>query len=88
MPRRDDLATIVIVGSARTAIGVFLVLRRMALISDAISHVLLLGIVLAFFVARDLTSPLLLIGAALTAFHPSLAVGAVGAAAAGLEGRA
>jgi manganese/zinc/iron transport system permease protein len=44
--------------------GVFLVLRRMALMSDAISHVLLLGIVLAFLVTRDLRSPLLLFGAA------------------------
>ena len=46
--------------------GTFLVLRRMALISDAISHSILLGIVLAFFVVEDLTSPLLIMGAALT----------------------
>jgi manganese/zinc/iron transport system permease protein len=45
---------------------VFLVLRRMALLSDAISHAILLGIVLAYFATRDLTSPLLVIGAALT----------------------
>ena len=45
--------------------GVFLVLRRMALVSDAISHAVLLGIVLAFFVVGDLSSPLLLAGAAL-----------------------
>jgi manganese/zinc/iron transport system permease protein len=37
--------------------GVFLVLRRMALMSDAISHSILLGIVLAFFVVEDLASP-------------------------------
>jgi manganese/zinc/iron transport system permease protein len=46
--------------------GVFLVLRRMALMSDAISHTVLLGIVLAFFVVKDLTSPLLIVGAAAT----------------------
>lgn len=46
--------------------GVFLVLRRMALMSDAISHAILVGIVLAFFVTRDLASPLLLIAATLT----------------------
>jgi manganese/zinc/iron transport system permease protein len=45
--------------------GVFLVLRRMALLSDAISHSILLGIVLAFLVVRDLSSPLLIVGAAL-----------------------
>ncbi|HWC32708.1 MAG TPA: metal ABC transporter permease, partial [Actinomycetota bacterium] len=44
--------------------GVFLVIRRMALLSDAISHSILLGIVLAFFVVEDLTSPLLVVGAA------------------------
>jgi manganese/zinc/iron transport system permease protein len=46
--------------------GVFLVLRRMALVSDAISHAILLGIVLAFFVTRDITSPFLLAAATLT----------------------
>jgi manganese/zinc/iron transport system permease protein len=44
--------------------GAFLVLRRLALISDAISHSILLGIVLAFFVVEDLTSPALVVGAA------------------------
>ncbi len=46
--------------------GVFLVLRRMALVSDAISHAILPGIVVGFFIAGDLTSPLLLITAAAT----------------------
>ena len=46
--------------------GVFLVLRRMALMSDAISHAILLGIVLAFFATEDLSSPLLIFGAAAT----------------------
>lgn len=44
--------------------GVFLVLRRMALLTDAITHAVLLGIVLAFFVTKDLSSPLLLVAAA------------------------
>lgn len=44
--------------------GVFLVLRRMAMMSDAISHTVLLGIVLAFFVVEDLNSPALIVGAA------------------------
>jgi manganese/zinc/iron transport system permease protein len=46
--------------------GVFLVLRRMALMSDAISHSILLGIVLAFFVVQDIASPLLIVAAAAT----------------------
>jgi len=45
--------------------GVFLVLRRMALMSDAISHAILLGIVIGFLIGGDLSSPLLIIGAAL-----------------------
>ena len=36
------------------------------MMSDAISHSILLGIVLAFFVVEDLSSPLLVVGAALT----------------------
>lgn len=46
--------------------GVFLVLRRMSLISDAISHAILPGIVVGFFITQDLSSPLLIILAALT----------------------
>ncbi len=46
--------------------GVFLILRQMALMSDAISHAILLGIVLAFFVTQDLNSPLLVLAAAAT----------------------
>lgn len=44
--------------------GVFLVLRRMALMSDAISHTVLLGIVLSFLVLQSLHSPWLILGAA------------------------
>jgi manganese/zinc/iron transport system permease protein len=54
-----------IVAVACAVLGVFLVLRRMAMMSDAISHTVLLGIVIAFFITKSLTSPLLLIGAAL-----------------------
>ncbi len=46
--------------------GVFLVLRRTAMLTDAISHAILLGIVLAFFAVRDIASPLLVLGAAAT----------------------
>ena len=56
------VAVIVAVGCALP--GAFLVLRRLALMSDAISHSILLGIVLAFFVTTDISSPLLLFGAA------------------------
>lgn len=45
-------------------IGAFLVLRNLSMVSDAISHSVLLGIVLAFFVTHDIDSPLLVVGAA------------------------
>ncbi len=54
-----------LVAAACALPGVFLVLRRMAMMSDAISHSILLGIVIAFFVTQDLASPLLIVGAAL-----------------------
>lgn len=46
--------------------GVFLVLRKMALISDAISHSILPGIVIGFLITQDLNAPLLIILAAIT----------------------
>ncbi len=45
--------------------GTFLVLRKMSLISDAISHSILLGIVIGFFIVEDTSSPLLIFLAAL-----------------------
>lgn len=55
----------IVVAVACALPGVFLVLRGMAMMSDAISHTVLLGIVLAFFIAGDMESPLLILGAAL-----------------------
>lgn len=46
--------------------GTFLVLRKMAMISDAISHAILPGIVVGFFITQDLNSPLLILFAAFT----------------------
>ena len=56
----------VVVAMACALPGVFLVLRRMAMLSDAISHSILVGIVLAFFITKDLASPLLVIAATIT----------------------
>jgi manganese/zinc/iron transport system permease protein len=70
-----DVRTVAVIVAALIAfsgalLGVFLLLRRMALTTDAISHTVLLGIVVAFLVmvagglAADLSSPLLIAGAA------------------------
>jgi manganese/zinc/iron transport system permease protein len=62
-----EIQLIAIVVAVACAIpGVFLVLRKMALISDAISHSILPGIVIGFFITQDLNSPLLILLAALT----------------------
>lgn len=55
-----------VVAAACALPGVFLILRRMAMMSDAISHAILLGIVLAFFITKDLASPALVAAATLT----------------------
>ena len=54
-----------VVAAACALPGTFLVLRRMAMLSDAISHTVLLGIVLAFFVVQEFGHPLLMLGATL-----------------------
>jgi manganese/zinc/iron transport system permease protein len=53
-----------VVAAACALPGVFLILRKMAMMSDAVSHAILPGIVVAFFVTQTLHSPWLLIGAA------------------------
>jgi manganese/zinc/iron transport system permease protein len=55
-----------VIAAACAIPGVFLVLRRMAMMSDAISHTVLFGIVIGFFVTHDLGSPWLFVGAVLT----------------------
>ena len=62
----EILLTAVVVSSACALLGVFLVLKSMAMISDAITHTILLGIVIAFFIVHDLNSPFLIIGASIT----------------------
>ena len=54
-----------VTAAACALLGTFLVLRGMAMMSDAISHTVLLGIVLSFLIVRDLDSPFLVLGAAI-----------------------
>ncbi len=62
-----EIQLIAVMTAAACALpGAFLTLRRMSMTSDAITHTILLGIVLGFLVTNDLTSPLLMVGATLT----------------------
>jgi len=53
-----------LVGVASSLLGTFLVLRRVSMLGDAISHAILLGIVLVYLVTRNQYSPLFIVGAA------------------------
>lgn len=53
------------IGLSTSILGVFLVLRQMSMTTDAISHTVLLGIVLAFLIVPSLDSPILVFGAVL-----------------------
>lgn len=46
-------------------IGTFLVFKNMSMMADAITHTILLGIVISYFIVTDLNSPILIIGASL-----------------------
>ena len=61
LPQIEIQLIAVVVAIACAIPGVFLVLRKMALISDAISHSILPGIVLGFFITHDLNSPILIL---------------------------
>lgn len=61
-----------LVGITCGVVGCFLILRKLAMIADGISHTVLLGIVLAFLISQSMNGFYMLIGAAivglLTAF--------------------
>ena len=61
----ESLFVLIATATACALLSPFLVLRKLSMVSDAISHSVLLGIVLAFFIVKDVGSPLLIAGAAL-----------------------
>ena len=65
-PQTEILLIAVLVSVSCALPGTFLVLRQMSLMSDAISHSVLLGIVIGFFITGRIDSPVLLILAAAT----------------------
>ena len=65
-PQVEILAIAVVTAMGCAVVGTFLMLRRLAMLSDAISHAILPGIAIAFFVTGDLGSPWMLVAAVLT----------------------
>lgn len=68
------LITASLVGLSCGIIGVFLILRRLAMMADAISHTVLLGIVTAFLITRELSGSHMLIGAIIAGLLTSVLV--------------
>lgn len=65
MVQLEILCIAILVSVACVLPGVFLVLRGVALMSDAISHAILPGIAIMFLLVHRLDSPLLIVGASL-----------------------
>lgn len=61
----EVLLVLIVTALATSVLGVFLVLRGLSMTTDAISHTILLGIVLAFFITNDIRSPWLIIAASI-----------------------
>jgi manganese/zinc/iron transport system permease protein len=65
-PQIEIILIASVVAASCALVGTYLVLRRMSLMSDAISHAILLGIVLAFFLVESTASLPMIIAATLT----------------------
>jgi manganese/zinc/iron transport system permease protein len=55
-----------LVGVAASLVGTFLVLRRSSMLSDAISHAIVFGIVIVWMLTKAQSGPVQIVGAALT----------------------
>ncbi|GIO27305.1 metal ABC transporter permease [Ornithinibacillus bavariensis] len=68
------ILTASLVGLSCGLVGTFLILRKMAMMADAISHTVLLGIVTAFLITKELSGPHMLVGAILAGLLTALFV--------------
>ncbi|WP_046173441.1 metal ABC transporter permease [Domibacillus indicus] len=68
------IVTGALVGASCGVIGAFLILRKIAMLADAISHTVLLGIVLAFLVSHSMNGAFMLAGAVLVGLFTAFAV--------------
>ncbi|MBD7936151.1 MULTISPECIES: metal ABC transporter permease [Cytobacillus] len=63
-----------LVGITCGVIGCFLILRKLAMLADAISHTVLLGIVLAFLISQSMNGLYMLIGAAVVGLFTAMLI--------------
>jgi manganese/zinc/iron transport system permease protein len=61
-----QMIVLVCVAVAGGMVGTFLILRRMTMLANALSHTILLGIVIAYLICETLTLPILMVAALAT----------------------
>lgn len=74
---RNVLLGTILLSTSSSMIGTFALLKRKTLISDAISHAVLPGTCLAFFLTGEKNSTWLILGAFITGWLASIAIGKI-----------
>lgn len=74
----DILLVLIFTSISCSILGIFLILRKLSMLTDAISHSVLLGIVIAYYFTKDLSSPLLIVGATIIGFLTVILIEALG----------
>lgn len=59
----EILSVLLITSISCSIIGVFIVLKKMSMLMDAIGHTALTGVVVAYLIIKDINSPFLIVGA-------------------------
>ncbi|BDD39632.1 metal ABC transporter permease [Streptococcus ruminantium] len=70
----EVLLILIVIASSCGLLGSILVVKNQSMLADALSHSVLLGIVLGFFISHSLDSPLLVVGASLFGLLSVLAI--------------
>lgn len=70
----EVLLILLVIASSCGLLGSILVVKDQSMLADALSHSVLLGIVLGFFISHSLDSPLLILGASLFGLLSVLAI--------------
>lgn len=76
-PQLEIILTASVVAMSCTLVGVFLVVRKLSMISDAISHTVLLGIIIVFLITGNIASPFMFVGAVIAGLITVYAIQAI-----------